>query len=164
MNTELLGTYLNDHLAGSEAGVQLIARLAEAYPESELAREMAVLHAEIEQDQQALQQLLQQVAGGGSTIKQAAGWVAEKLTRLKFGLTTAEPLALFEALEALSLGILGKRALWRGLAVIAADTPDVGDVDLADLERRALDQWERVEALRLQAARRAFAERVSDAV
>jgi hypothetical protein len=158
MNLDQLGTYLNDHLAGSEAGLQLIARLAEDYPDSDLAREMTALHAEIERDQQALQQLLERVAGGGSTIKQAAGWVAEKLTRLKLGLTTAEPLALFEALEALSIGILGKRALWRGLAVIAADTLDVGDVNLAELERRALDQWERVEALRLQAAERAFNE------
>ena len=122
MNTDQLGTYLNDHLAGSEAGLQLIARLAEGYPNTEFAQGMTALHAEITQDQQALQRLLEQVAGGGSTIKQVAGWVAEKLTRLKLGLTTAEPLALFEALEALSLGILGKRALWRALSVIAADT------------------------------------------
>ena len=164
MNTDQLGTYLNDHLAGSEAGLQLIARLAEGYPNTEFAQGMTALHAEITQDQQALQRLLEQVAGGGSTIKQVAGWVAEKLTRLKLGLTTAEPLALFEALEALSLGILGKRALWRALSVIAADTLNVSDVNLADLERRALDQWERVEAWRLSAAERAFAARVGDAV
>ena len=126
MNTDQLGTYLNDHLAGSEAGLQLIARLADGHPETGLAEELRALHGEIEQDQQALQQLLERIAGGGSTIKQVAGWVAEKLTRLKLGFTTAEPLSLFEALEALSLGILGKRALWRGLAVIAADTLDVG--------------------------------------
>ena len=164
MNRDQLGTYLNDHLAGSEAGLQLIARLAEGYPNTEFAQGMTALHAEITQDQQALQRLLEQVAGGGSTIKQVAGWVAEKLTRLKLGLTTAEPLALFEALEALSLGILGKRALWRALSVIAADTLNVSDVNLADLERRALDQWERVEAWRLSAAERAFAARVGDAV
>lgn len=164
MNRDRLGTYLNDHLAGSEAGLQLIARLADDDPGSDVALTMKALHAEIAQDQQVLQQLLERVAGGGSTIKQVAGWVAEKLTRLKLGVTTEEPLALFEALEALSLGILGKRALWRGLAVIAADSADVGDVDLAGLERRALDQWERVEALRLQAAERAFTERVPDAV
>jgi hypothetical protein len=164
MNTDQLGTYLNDHLAGSEAGLQLIARLAEDYPDTEFADGLRSLHAEIEEDQQELKRLLERVADGGSTIKQAAGWVAEKLTRLKLGLKTAEPLALFEALEALSLGILGKRALWRGLAVIAADTLDVGEINLADLERRALDQWERVEGWRLNAAERAFTERVGDAV
>jgi hypothetical protein len=164
MNRDQLGTYLNDHLAGSEAGLQLIARLAEDYPDTDFAQAMKTLHAEIEQDQQALQRLLDRIADGGSAVKQVAGWVAEKLTRLKLGLTTAEPLALFEALEALSLGILGKRALWRGLAVIAADRFDVGDVNLAELERRALDQWERVETWRLQAAERAFTERVGDAL
>jgi hypothetical protein len=164
MNTDHLGTYLNDHLAGSEAGLQLIARLADDYPDTDFADGLRSLHSEIEEDQQQLKQLLERVSGGGSTIKQAAGWVAEKLTRIKLGLTTAEPLALFEALEALSLGILGKRALWRGLAVIAADALDVGDINLAELERRALDQWERVEAWRLNAAERAFTQRVGDAV
>ena len=164
MNTDQLGTYLNDHLAGSEAGLELIARLADDYPDTEFSDGLRSLHAEIEEDQQQLKRLLERVSDGGSTIKQAAGWVAEKLTRLKLGLTTAEPLALFEALEALSLGILGKRALWRALAVIAADTFDVGDVNRAELERRALDQWERVEALRLQSAERAFADRVGDTV
>ena len=163
MNVDRLGTYLNDHLAGSEAGLQLIARLAEDYSDTEFAEGLRALHTEIEDDQQHLKRLLERVSSGGSTIKQAAGWVAEKLTRLKLGLTTAEPLALFEALEALSLGILGKRALWRGLAVIAADTFDVGDLNLAELERRALDQWERVEALRLHAAERAFMEQVGNA-
>ena len=159
MNTDQLGTYLNDHLAGSEAGLQLVARLADDYPDTEFAVVLRSLHAEIEEDQLQLGRLLERVSDGGSTIKQAAGWVAERLTRIKLGLTTAEPLALFEALEALSLGILGKRALWRGLSVIAADSLDVGDMNLAELERRALDQWERVEALRLQAAERAFNQR-----
>ena len=40
MNTEQLGTYLNDHLAGSEAALQLIARLVEDYPDTELADTM----------------------------------------------------------------------------------------------------------------------------
>lgn len=164
MNADHLGTYLNDHLAGSEAGLQLIARLAEDYPDTEFAAGLRALHAEIEGEQQQLKRLTEQISGGDSPIKQAAGWVAEKLTRLKLGLTTAEPLALFEALEALSLGILGKRALWRALSVIAADTLDVGDLNLADLERQALDQWDRVEAWRLNAAERAFTERVGDAV
>jgi hypothetical protein len=161
VNTAQLGTYLNDHLAGSEAGCQLIARLADDYPDSEFVDGLRTLHAEIEEDQQQLKRLLERVSDGGSTIKQAAGWVAEKLTRLKLGLTTAEPLALFEALEAMSLGILGKRALWRALAVIAADSLDVGDINLAELERRALDQWERVEAMRLRSAECAFNDRAA---
>ena len=155
MNENHLGTYLNDHLAGSEAGLQLVARLAEQYPDTDFAQEMQALHAEIADDQQVLQRLLDSVASGGSPLKQLVGWVAEKLTRVKLGMTTAHPLALFEALEALSLGILGKRALWRGLAVIPAELGSPAP-DFAELERRALDQWARVEAWRVWAAERAF--------
>jgi hypothetical protein len=158
MKRDLLGTYLNDHLAGSEAGLQLVARLADDYPGTDVARTMQALHDEIGQDQQQLQRILEDVAGSGSTLKQMAGWLGEKLTRVKLGMTTAEPLALFEALEALSLGILGKRALWRSLAVVGANgSLNLNAVNLADLERRALDQWERVEALRLSVAEHAFA-------
>ena len=97
MNTEQLGTYLNDHLAGSEAALQLIARLVEDYPDTELADTMRGLHAEIEEEQQGLRQLVDRVAGDDSAIKQVTGWVSEKLTRLKLGTTTGDPLALFEA-------------------------------------------------------------------
>jgi hypothetical protein len=63
---------------------------------------------------------------------------------------------LLEALETLALGIQGKLALWRALATATEQVPELRKMDLAQLERRAREQHERVEAQRLQVARTAF--------
>jgi hypothetical protein len=61
---------------------------------------------------------------------------------------------MLEALETLALGIQGKAGLWRALA--AVHVPQARPLDLAALEQRALKQFERVEAMRLQSARAAL--------
>ena len=58
-------------------------------------------------------------------------------------------------LEMLSLGIAGKRALWIALQTV----PEIADrtsLDFSALAARAQDQFERIEAVRLSAARAAF--------
>ena len=59
---------------------------------------------------------------------------------------------LFEALEALALGIEGKRALWVALAEAAERAPVLRLLDYDRLVRRAVEQRERVEARRLATA------------
>jgi hypothetical protein len=54
------------------------------------------------------------------------------------------------------LGIQGKLALWRALEAVAGSIPELGWLDLAGLQARAIDQFSRVDRLRLQAARAAF--------
>jgi hypothetical protein len=64
-------------------------------------------------------------------------------------------LARLEKLEALALGIDGKRALWRSFLAIA-EIPALQKVDFAKLNQRAEDQRKRVEDLRIEAAREAL--------
>ena len=59
---------------------------------------------------------------------------------------------LFEALEALSLGIEGKRCLWVALAGAAEQSPALRLLDYAHLAARAQEQRTRVEAKRLETA------------
>jgi hypothetical protein len=59
-------------------------------------------------------------------------------------------------LESVGLGIQGKLALWRALEAVAGSIPQLGSLDLAGLQKRAVDQFARVDRLRLQAARAAF--------
>jgi hypothetical protein len=61
-----------------------------------------------------------------------------------------------EALDALALGIEGKRALWTALAAGAPAVPRLQGVDLNLLQQRAQQQRERVEVWRLEAARKAL--------
>jgi hypothetical protein len=65
-------------------------------------------------------------------------------------------LRLFEELEALSLGIEGKRSLWVALSAAAKDAPSLQLLDYERLASRAEEQRSRVEAKRLEAARKAL--------
>lgn len=91
-------------------------------------------------------------------MRKAAAWLTEKIGEAKLALDDGGngQLQLVEALEALGLGIHGKLGLWRALSATLSDEPEIRRLDLARLEQRARNQFERVEAQRLLAARAAF--------
>jgi hypothetical protein len=78
--------------------------------------------------------------------------LAEKFTELKlrFDDPNASVLLLFESLEALSLGIDGKRSLWIALAATSETTPSLPIADYDRLQKRAQEQRDRVEAIRFR--------------
>jgi hypothetical protein len=153
LNTAL-HTYLNDHLSGSSAAIQLLDHLIDSAPDEEERAFFRGLHAEVSADQRTLERILEESGGQSSTLRRAGGAVMDWLGRLK--LTLDDPsyrqLSHLEALEMLALGILGKRSLWRALA--AAGHTTMHNHDFAALERSAEDQHQAVEARRLDAARR----------
>jgi hypothetical protein len=149
-----LTTYLNDHLAGSVAGLELLDHIIQLRRGSALESPLIVIRSEIEEDQKVLQALLHGVGGSESRVRQAAAWLSEKLARAKLRIDDggSGELQLLEALEALALGIQGKVALWRALQAASSRLPAPQRLDFAALEQRALSQFERVDRLRLQAA------------
>ena len=151
-------TYLNDHLAGSVAAIELLDHLRGLFRETEREQFFTVLQSEVEEDQKVLQGLLRELGGKESRVRKAAAWLTEKVgqAKLKLDDSGSGELRLLEALEALELGILGKRALWRALSVVGDRVPQIRSLDLSKLERRAQDQYDRVEAERLKVARAAL--------
>ena len=158
MKVAELATYLNDHLAGSVGALDLIDHLARGSDAPDEVSFFRRLHAEITAEQTQLRELLRDVGGDESGVRKAAGWVAEKVSRLK--LKWDDPgddgLRRFEALEALALGITGKRSLWTTLAAVAGAIPAARHLDFAELQRRSEEQYAAVEGRRLAAAREAF--------
>jgi len=154
MSREGLITYLNDHLAGSVAALELLDHLIRLQSGTAGERALEAVRTEVEEDQQKLQSLLHEVGGKESRVRQAAAWLTEKLGQAKLRLDDpgSGGLQLLEALEALALGIQGKAALWRALAVASAHLSPVRQQDFAALEARAQDQFRRVDRLRLQTA------------
>jgi hypothetical protein len=69
------------------------------------------LVAEIEQDRKVLQAIIDRVGKKPPNLKQAAGWLGEKMSAFKLKRDTAGGLGTFEALAILALGILGRIAL-----------------------------------------------------
>jgi hypothetical protein len=155
---ELLGIYLNDHLAGSAAGTELAAKLRDNNKGTELGKLMAALHHDISQDKDALEELMRRLEVERHPVKEAAGWMLEKLSRLRLNpaLTGGAELTRLLETEALSLGIEGKLAMWLALKEGAADDPRLAATDLDRLIERARGQRRTLEPHRLAAAVRSF--------
>ena len=155
---EHLTIYLNDHLAGSVAALELLDRVIEACQGKPLERFFRDLRREIEEDQEQLKELIAKLGASESSVRKAGAWLAEKLSRPKMDLGEGE-MGIFLALEALHLGISGKRSLWRALQAASRTEPKLARLDYSGLETRAIDQCERVEARRLEIARAVFQSR-----
>jgi hypothetical protein len=158
MALEILPIYLQDHLAGSVAALELLDHLRKLSRGTAREKLFAALHLEIEEDQKVVKDLLRRLGESQSGARKAAAWLTEKVGQAKLKLDDpgSGELRLLEALEALELGILGKLGLWRALAVAADRVPEVRKLDLPSLQRRAREQQQQVEAERLEVARAAF--------
>ncbi len=154
MSDSPLGTYLNDHLAGSTGAVEMVERAIKENAGNALGSRLQEILGEIQADQQVLQRLIERVGSVEDPLKKAGAWLAEKAGRMKMaGTHKPEELARMEMLETLSMGINGKLSLWRALRSVSSKHGALRELDLDLLERRAADQLEQVEALRLEAAR-----------
>lgn len=152
-----LGTYLNDHMAGSSGAISMLEHAVEDHAGTPLGAGLADLLAEVREDQRELKALIQRIGSSESSIKKAGAWLGEKVTRMKLGGTgTEKALARLEMLETLSMGIHGKLALWKALRRAAPYHAQLRELDLARLEHRAREQHDRVDAWRLEAAEEAF--------
>lgn len=161
MDKKELATYLNDHLAGSVAALELLDHLIKQFKGRPLEKFFSDLRNDISADQETLRQLLQRLKTKESAVRKAGAWLAEKFGRAKIeaaGENWGE-IGLVQALEILVLGITGKQLLWRTLTAIADASPKLKGTDFGALEERAIEQIERVEAERLRVAREAFAGR-----
>ena len=158
MADDLLGIYLNDHLGGSAAGTELAEKLRDNNQGTELGNLMAALHNDIEQDRASLEELMAGLGIERQRAKQAAGWVLEKLTRLRLNPALAGNADLTRMLEteALSLGIEGKLSMWLVLRAAAADDPRLARTDYDRLIERARSQRQALEPHRRAAALQAF--------
>jgi hypothetical protein len=159
MTDPYLATYLNDHLAGAMAALELLEHLEKAHAGAPIARALSELRADVDADREALQSLMTQLRVTESTPRKAVAWLAERLgsLKLRFDDSGDGAFQLFESLEVVSLGIEGKLALWRTMAAVAPAVPDVGSLDYETLMLRAAEQRGRAEDMRLRAAQAAFA-------
>ena len=160
MENEALAIYLNDHLAGSVAALELLGALEGEREGMADASVLARVRADIEEDREVLGRLMERLGIAASKPRQATAWVAEKLIDLKLRIDDPGHGALrrMQTLETVSMGIEGKRLLAVALIATAATDPALTEfeADCALLGRRAEEQRAVVETLRIEAAREAF--------
>lgn len=155
----LLG-YLNDHLAGAAAGIQLAERCRDRDPESELGHVLQALLLEIRHDREVLERAIRVLGGSPNTIKRATALGAERMSSLRMWLPVVRPgsreSARLEEIEVLSLGIEGKRLMWAALAQLSSGDDRLSGFPFPDLKRRARSQRDRLERFRLRLAAEAL--------
>jgi hypothetical protein len=159
---EPLATYLADHLAGADAALALIRRLARHHAGADLARGLIALETDVRADQRVLQAIRARITQAPPVVPRSGGWLAERMLRLKLPLDASHrALSLFEGFELLAIGIWGKRALWIMLGRIAAADERFSGVDFRALERRAVQQYDQVERQRIAAGLTALSRAVA---
>jgi hypothetical protein len=155
---DALDAYLNDHLAGAAAAVDLVGRIRANNEGSALDAALVDLGGDIEADRVTLTEIMDRLGVRASTPKQVAGKVMETLSRFRLNerITGSADVSRLMEIETLSVGIEGKLALWRSLDTVAASRPELASFDLPGLIERAVSQRGRLEPFRLEAAARAL--------
>lgn len=158
MPTDALTHYLQDHLAGSVAALQLMETLAEHERGRPLEAMLRALHAEVSGEQATLREILARLDAGESRLKQAAAWLTERIhvARLALAERSHPALARLDGLESLALALQGKLALYRALEDQAPGEPRLGGYPFAALQARTLTQHATIERERMAAAREAL--------
>jgi hypothetical protein len=159
VNEKLLRIYLQDHHAGSAAGLELARRMRGSNKGNEYGEAMAKIADEIAADQKALEGVMDDLGFGTDRIKDIGAWALEKAGRLKLNgqITGYSPLSRVVELEGLLSGITAKIALWVALLQLAAEEPRLDAARIERLRERGESQRATVEELRQRAAREAFA-------
>lgn len=153
-----LKIYLQDHYAGSVAGVELARRCHHSNPDGELGEFLARLIVAIESDRDALAEIMEALGCSPAPAKNVIGWASEKMGRLKLNgqLFGYSPLSRLIELEGLTLGVRGKLALWTTLSGLTHIHQELGNFDLDGLIASATQQVEDLEGWRSDAGMLAF--------
>ena len=149
-----LGIYLNDHLAGATAGLELARRLARAGQVPASQPDLQQFADEVAGDRAALLRIMGALGVPARSYKVWAAWAGEKAGRLKPNgrLTTRSPLSSLLELEMMRLGVEGKAAGWRTLRELADRDGRLDTSQLEELLARARRQAGFLEESRGRAA------------
>jgi hypothetical protein len=152
---DLLGVYLNDHLAGATAGIGLARRMAaSAEPGSERAKLLQRLAKELGSDRAALVTMMDALDVSVRGHKVFGAWAGTQASRLKLNgrLFFRSPLSDLEETEVLRLDVSGKAAGWRTLRTLAETDNRLDATRLDELLRRASRQEDELENLQVNTA------------
>jgi len=135
--------------------IRVVHRLGSTRHGTEDGRLFRWLSREFEEDRSVVRALLMHLGAGGRSIKRVTGFASGTVLSLTAG---GEPgdLSLLRTLEALSIGVQGKRCLWRALQNVRTLQSPVDDRNFVALEARAVRQWGAIEERRRALAVQTF--------
>jgi hypothetical protein len=148
---QALIAYLRDHLSGSDVAVAVVHRLVSTDHSAADRPLFQRLAKEFEDDRSVVRAVLNELGASKRSIKRAAGVASGAMLSMTAGGAPGE-LSFFRTLEALSIGVQGKRCMWRALQ----NFPAPSGMDFVELEAKAIRQWEAIEGRRRDLVARTF--------
>lgn len=120
MASTALQIYLDDHLALMTAEAALAKRVAEEHDPSELSLYLEIYRTEVDRQHSFIAKMIQLAGYEPSMLKQAVGWVAEKIGRLKPNDTEDNNRGLTKVveIEALIHAANSRVLLWETIAAL----------------------------------------------
>jgi hypothetical protein len=151
MDDRAFAAYLEDHLAGSGAGLTIVRRLRRQHPGDEIGTAMLRLEVEIEEERLALRTAIDRLGGshaGPGVIGLVLGLAGGVAAAARRALIHEPVPSLLEDLESLAVGVWGKRLLWGALARKAMENQRLADIEVERLAEQA--EAQELEILRLR--------------
>lgn len=139
-----LAIYLRDHLAGADAAIQMVRGLGEAHRGSPEGALFESLYEQFCEDRRVVEGILAEFGSSSRSVKRLAGRATGNALRRVAGGAPGD-MSLFRTLEALAIGVQGKRCLWRAAQALVGLTPPPGHRSFVELEADAVRQWETIE-------------------
>ena len=132
VDRQMLGIYLNDHLALATAAADLGERSHASNRDGALGALLARLRDELAAERETLLDVMQRLDVRRDRLKELAGWAGEKGGRLKLNgrLFSYSPMSRVTELDALTLLVSAERSLWRGLQAALGDDERLAGLDL----------------------------------
>lgn len=138
-DSRFVRSYVQHHLVGSRAGLDLFERASSSHSDGETRAALTRLAREVAEDREALQRIADDLGASHVQPAQLAASIGERLARLKPNgrLVRRSPLSDVAELEAMILGVTGKRQCWVALALLADADPRLDRQNLERLRERA---------------------------
>jgi hypothetical protein len=139
-----LATYLREHLAGADTAIQVVQGLRDEYRGTPEGALFGSLYEQFRDDRGVVEGILAELGYTSRSTKRFAGRAASGALRVVAGGAPGD-LSLFRTLEALAIGVQGKRCLWRAAQALVALPHPPGRRSYVELEADAVRQWETIE-------------------
>lgn len=145
-------SYLEDHLAASEAGSKIVRSLRRSNAYDEVGEVMTRFEQQLGEEQQVLRTVIDRLGGGSAaSITAQVFGLAGSIVAVARRIVVAEPApSLLEELESLAVGVWAKRLLWGAIARKASEDPRLADIEVDRLNEMAESQ--EIQLLRLRDA------------
>ena len=155
MDEGWLAAYLNNHVAGSAAGMELIRRAVANSRGTPAEDFLCRLSVDLEEEQALLGRLIRASGGREETFRKLGAWALEKTGLLRIGDYSRENplLGRLVEFEALLLGSVGRVGMWRLMENCFPGDPRFAFADFRALRERGERHLQELERFRIETAR-----------